>query len=438
MKLRSKFLITSLIIIIAAGVVFSKVTFIKKDLGILETSILSMVKLIAQQNLEPPDLGIENVALKKINDPTDTFNYYKYEMTMVIKNHGGNLVNGQVALRAFPDQKNVLLKNTDDGFTLYAGDSYIVRDYEVVFDANYNGGTIIFELDVVDGVDFNKANNTHFVSLFEGNAKISPIVVNDILEDGTLSLDFGSLKYSTKKHNFEVFIANAKDLGLKTDKIGYSELSREKNIFSYNVIPFSESFLEKNFVSAATTEIDAHTIRFPKDPYFENDGRYFYLRISNPDNDYFAVSDVLYFSSDDEMTRAQFAKFFVDSSGVGLFDEGKLYYTDTYEDQWYRSYVQTLYNLGLLPTDTWKLNPGEIVTRSEAIKTVMDFYDVDLAVSDGAPHFADVKYEDQFYPYAESFYLTNEMAKNIEYLNPELPVTQKYLNYLINEYSSSN
>ena len=56
------------------------------DWRFLETSFLNILKKIADENRpEPPDLVIESVDLRKIGDPSDGSNFYKYYATVVIK-----------------------------------------------------------------------------------------------------------------------------------------------------------------------------------------------------------------------------------------------------------------------------------------------------------------------------------------------------------------
>ena len=150
------------------------------------------------------------------------------------------------------------------------------------------------------------------------------------------------------------------------------------------------------------------------------------------------MSNVLYFPGQEELTRAQAAKLFVDYADIMNFDLGGSGYKDVDSDDWYRNEVTTLYNLGLLDSDDEDFSPEEVMTRGELLQWVMDYYHIDLALNDGEPHFQDVDATHYLYPYVEGFFATAKTSALTERFRPHAPVTRSFLKYLTNEYRESN
>lgn len=431
-----KILLLLISLLLVTLVIILNVFFFKGDYRVLEGSVLTMLKTLVEDNIEPPDLAIENVSLRKISDPTETFNYYKYNATIVVHNYGGNLIRGQVALRGTPNQKNLLLKTSEDGFTLRTGKSYIIRDYEVILDANYNGGDITLELDVVDGIDYYKDNNYFTSSLFEGPAKIDAIELREILEDGTFVLDFESNNFLIRKHQFTVQTGEA--AVFDKEDLRYAEVSTDNGPLGYHRFRNSEQNIRNGFKAKESTELESHLVKFGENPFETGNEKYVFIKIINPDTGFYAVSNVLAFDSQEEMTRAQLAKLFVEYAGVEIFDAGNNHYRDLNDEEWYASYIQTLYNLGLIDTTSNNYRPDEIVHRSEAIGMVLNYFDVDLVIPSTAPHFVDVEEDSLDYVYAESFFESASPSFIKDNLYPDLPASKDFLKYLVNEYSRSN
>ena len=419
---------TALMIFIAGNLLIKK-----SDYSILTTSVLAMLQNVAEEYApSPPDLEIESVSLVKTGEPSSSLNYHKYESTVIIHNSGGNLANARVTLNGGENQKTVIVRNTDEGFSLAAGESYIVRDYELLFDGDYNGGTAKITVNVIDKVDIDLSNNFYTAEFYEYSPKITGIILQEVLEDGTLVLGFDNSKFLDKRHVYEVYSANA--INIDGDR-RFVETSFDEDVYQYFRIKNSVDTLNEDFDFVETTELDAHFVELGYDPFVESDATYIYIKAINPQNGYYAISNVLAFSKGDNFTRGEFAKIFVDYAGTTINDAGFSYFTDVPEEDENYSYIQTLYNSGVLNTTRNAYRPSSIMTRGEVLETVINYYDVDLKIGKGAPHFEDVDEDNQYFTYAETLYVTGGASAFSEYITLNKPASISYLRHLINEYS---
>ncbi len=427
------FIIIALIPVIAISVFF----FSKGTFKILETSILTILKNIAEENApEPADLSIENVSVKKISDPTDDFKYYKYSATIIIHNSGGNLIDDRVLLHGGNDQKHVLVSNTVDGFTLLKDQSYIVRDFEFVFDGRYNGGTFQFEVESADKFDSYKDNNFYEVDIFEPNAKVESIVIEEILDDGTIVLDFNSIPFSIRKHEFE--ICSSDDASYSEDELRYDEVYTLDDVYGYYRVKNSLRNVQSYFDSKEVSELESHFVELDENPFLTDDNTFVFIKAVNPETGSYAISNILLLPPQTPITRAKFAEIFMEQADVEVYDGGVPYFEDVDEGADYYSAVQTILNLGLLDINSTYFEPNSEMRRAEALRIVMDYYDVDLQIVPGSPHFEDVSEEEYIFPYVESLFAGSKGLVFGEYFNPDSPATENYLNYLIDEYSENN
>ena len=437
MRRSRKGLLTYVLAGVVATVLSVNLAFKGEEVKLLETSVLSILqKVVEKHALTPPDLAIEKVTLKKSGNPTADFNYYKFKTTIILHNYGGKLRNEQVAIRAFPEQKNVIIKNTEEGFTLLENDTYIVRNYEVLMDGDYNGGEFSFEVDLLSEEDYFEDNNTFKVAVFEGPAKIGDIGVKDLKSDGSLELDFDAKKFMLRKHEFNFETADS--LLFSGKKVEYNERSSGEKIFRYYVMKNDLKDIKGNFVVKEISQIDTPLIKFSDDPSSDSSEHFVYVKAVNPENGFYAVSDVLQFSYAEEMTRAEFAKIFIDTLEIPLDPEGTNNFYDLQKSDWYIPYVQTLYNLGLLTTNSTNFGPGEKITRGEVLRVVLDYLDVDLQIAGGGKHFSDVDEKHVFYPYVEAVFASGKAKAIKDTFNLSAPATRDFLNYLIYEYSENN
>ncbi len=427
------FIIIALVPIIAISMFY----FSKGSFKVLETSLLTILRNIAEENApEPPDLSIESVSVKKVNDPTDSFNYYKYSATIIIHNYGGHLIDERVLLHGGDDQKHVLISNTDEGFTLMRDQSYIVRNFEFIFDGRYNGGTFPFEVEAVDKLDYYEDNDTYVVDIFESNAKVESIAIEEILNDGTVVLDFNSIPFSIRKHEFEIYSSNEADYS--NDDLRYDEIYTQDEVYEYYRIKNSLRNVQSSFDSETTTELESHFVELDENPFLTEKNNFVFIKATNPETGRYAISNILLLPPQTPITRAEFAEMFMEKADIDAYDGGAMYFEDVDEGADCSSAVQTLFNLGLLNTNSSFYEPDSEMYRAEALRIVMDYYDVDLQIVPGAPHFEDVGEEEYIFPYVESLFAGSKGIVFAEYFNPDNPATENYLNYLIDEYSENN
>jgi len=339
-------------------------------------------------------------------------------------------------LHAGEDQKHDLIRNTDEGFTLMRDQTYIVRNFEFIFDGKYNGGEMPIRVDIVDEGDYYEENNSYVVDIFESNAKIESILVEEILNDGTVVLDFDSIPFSLRKHDFELFVSN--EASYKEEDVRYSEVYTRDEVYGYYRIKNSLKNVQSGFDSRTVTELESHFVELPNDPFLNEENHFVYVKAVNPDTGNYATSNLIMLPSQEAINRAEFAELFVQGADVDTYDAGVVYFEDVDKEQWYSSSVQTLYNLGLFDIEFTEYNPEENISRAEVLRIVLDYFDVDLVIGAEAPHFEDVVEDNFIYPYVEALLADSKGGIFDEYFNPEKPATRNYLNYLINECSKSN
>lgn len=404
------------------------------DSSLLQNSLVSTLQDTAK--VVPPDIGITNVSLKKISGPTDNFNFYKYKATVAIKNFGGDVQNAQVVLSG-DGQKYIFVRNNPSGFSLQKDKSFILENYEMIFDANYNGGKIPLKLEVNGVKDYYLDNNTYEVEVFELPVKIDSIGINDISKDGTLNINFELNNFALSTNDFEVYLGN--DLEINEEDEKYAEVFASGKVYSYFRVKNSQKiYLEGGWKSQEVSESDVHNIKFSDDPFTDDDVRYLFVKAVDKENGNFAISNILKLVPQKELDRAEFAKFFVDFAEIKLFTNGSSNFEDVGLDSWYGPYVQTLYNLGLINNNTSKFFPENPVTRGEVLRIVMDYFDADLIIDGGEASFDDVEETDTLYPYVEALHASGKAGVLRGNFHPDALANKHFLKYLINEYQENS
>lgn len=427
--------------VIAIGSLYA-MTNIKVSNGnfnFLETSFVNILDNVVQDNkFEPVDLGIQNVTLKKIADPTSDFNHYKYVANIVVKNYGGDLKNGQLILQAGGSQKHNFVKNDTDGFSLAKGETYIIENYEILFDGNYNGGKLTVELKLPDQVDYFEGNNKFDVNIFELPPKIQSLGINEIKDDGTVKLSFDPLPYTVSANGFEVYKTDALSFDESDSK--YAETTYANKIYGYYRIKNSEEFVKDGDWSLMQgTDTDPHSIKLSTNLFDDSAAHYIYLKSTNPENANYAVSNIIELVPQKELSRAAFARFFVEYTGVNLVDDGANYFEDVPEDSWYASYTKTLYKLGLIKSDSFRFRPDDPMTRGDALRVVMDYFDIDLVThAEDKQPFADISSDNHLFPYTKALFASGKAGIFGENFQSDKPATKNYLKYLIYEYKKNS
>ncbi len=422
--------------VLTALVVITNVVYREQSSRFLETSMLHILQNIVEKSTEPPDLMIEEVTLRKVSEPSESFKYYTYDATVIVKNLGGDLRNAQVTLSAGPDQKSIFVKNNGTSFSLYKDETFIVRGYEILIDSSYNGADVTLEINIADDSDYYPGNDTYTVNIFQLPAKIENIGVSEILEDGTMLLDFEAYPFRMRDHDFEIYFSDS--AYVDEENLKYAEVFGLEQIYSYHRFENSLQNVKSDFTAESVEFEDLSRIKFSDNPFNYEEDLYVYLKATNPHNGNFAISNVLKFSAQQDMSRAEFAKLFVENTDLEIDNVGVNFYDDVIVDEWYSPYVQTLFNYGLLNNRTYTYSPNHKMSREEVLEVVMDYYDVDLAIPPDAPNFADVSLDSDFLPYAEGFFASGKASAIRENFYPEQMASRSFLNYLINEYQENN
>lgn len=420
-----------------ALVIVTNLFFGSTNVKILETSVLSMLQNLAEKNAPaPPDLSIDNVVLRKVGSPSKKFNYYKYNATVVVSNHGGNLKNSRVVLSSGREQKHTLVKNTDKGFSLKGGEKYIIRNYEIIFDGNYNGGEIDVKIDLVDLADAKKENNSYKLSIFEAEPRISDIKVQEILPDGNVVIDFNAVPFTVGVHEF--YLMTSDFLEFNTKDARYAEIEAGGKIYGYTRIRNSIGNVNGGFEEKRIGEKEAREINFAEDPFKFNEEFYVYLKAVDSKNGNYAISNVLGFGPQTPLTKAQVLNFFIEYADISQAVSGEVPYEDVKLQDWYYFHVLTFHNLGLLDLNAVNFYPDRLMTRAEAVMLVMKYFDANLRVSKDDPHFSDIDETHYLYPYAEGLFDGGKGMSFSEKFYPKAQVSRDFLKYLINEYRENN
>lgn len=375
----------------------------------LKTSFVGILGKVAEQGKPaPPDLSLDNVVLEKVSGPDRDLAYYTYNASVFVKNYGGPLRNEAPVLSGDNFQKNIVLKNSPDGFSLKPGETFIVENYEVLFDGNYNGGSVTLNLDNKDFYE---------LEFFELPAKIENIQLKRVLPNGQVSISYSPANLFLSTDDYEVYATDYLDL--READMRYKELSLDGKIHGYYVIQASESLISDPDWEKVET--------------LSNEG-FVYVRAVNPETGNYGVSNILKLGDHSDMTRAEFAKLFVDYSQIEVFDEGKSSFKDVKDDHWYAPFVQTLFNLGLADHTNMFYFPNEKITRGEVLVAVMDYFDADLVVAPGKSRFQDISGGNFIYHYTQALYKSGKAGAFGDYFNQNLPATRDYLKHLINAY----
>ncbi|MDA1060705.1 MAG: S-layer homology domain-containing protein [bacterium] len=403
----------------------------------LETSFLSILQRMTEDHKpDPPDLSIENVTLEKTSDPSDSFNFYKYQATVIIKNYGGSFRNAQVSMNGGENQKQIFVKNSANGLSLEEGQIFIFEKYDVIFDANYNGGNIDLEVKMLDRRDYFEGNNHYSASVFELPPQLLSIGVEEILDDGTFVIHYQPQNYILDDDNYEIITTDAATFD--DGELKYDEVYSLGKIYSYYRIKNSLAVLEDDkWQASSSAPLESHFLNFDINPFEDEISHYAYIKAINPETGNFAISNIVKLPPQKLLTRAAFAKLFIDYTDEEIFDDGELFYEDIGLDAWYGPYVQTIYNLGLISSTSAKFRPDDEISRGDALRVVLDYYDIDLRVKSDSPHFEDIAEDHQLYPYVEALHNDSIATAFENFFNSEQVATKSYLKYLINEYKGN-
>ncbi len=409
--------------------------------GMFQGSILSVFNNIGLTDFDEakPDVGIEYVYLRKDGNPTADFDYYRYNATIVVRNYGEKLENGTVVITAGGDQKNAFVSNGLEGLTLEKGETFIFEDYEVLMDGRFNYGSYQFNVVLKDQEDGYDDNNWVIADVYEEPVKLESFALESFDEEDGFTLSYSaSADYADvlDEMDLEVCIAFGGEV-VAEDLMKYTELDMGVDMFSYYRVKASRDLLlDESFECESFESFD------DLDGDWDHDEAYtVFLRSYDRETDgeaFFTNSNLLYLPVQRYLNKAEFTKIFMDESDISVNAEGKPYFEDVDQEQWYAPYIQTMFNNGLLddPID-FAFRPDDDMPRSEILEPLLNYFDVDLGVEEGAPHFHDVPKDHDAFHFAESLY-SNGKAKGLGiYFNPEKRVSYDFIKYLVNEFKES-
>jgi len=395
-------------------------------------SVLSLFNKIGLTDYDEarPDIGIEYASLRKISNPSGDFDYYKYQATVVVRNYGEVLNDGSLVISAGENQKTAFVQNGIDGLTLIKGATFIFEDYEILMDGEFNYGIVDFEIDLKDQKERNDENNSYSLEVFETPVRIESLDVSSV-EDGILDYSYqvgDGYSRVLEEMGLEICMTNGDRFSEEDKK--YSEILAGENVFSYYKVKADKETLLLEDFSCDSFEDSL----FELDPELDYS---FYLKASS-DDEYFATSNFLYIPVQNTLNRAEFSKLFTEYTGLGVYKDGKSYYQDVTEEDWYFPYVQTMFNYGLLHDNIeFQFFPEDVVTRQEILEPVLNHFDSDLNVDEGAPHFHDVSEDNEYFFFAESLHSSGRAKTLGIYLHPDRSLSSYFLKYLIDEFSKT-
>lgn len=384
----------------------------------LEGSVFEVLKSIsAAGKPEPPSLSIENVTLEKVSAPVRNSNYHKYNALVFVKNNGGRFRNAVFTLSGDGSQKDAILKNSPEGLSLRNGETYVLDDYEILFDGNYNGGVVTLEID---------GHDTYELEFFELPPRLEGIKIRSFDSMGKIQIDYSSSNFFVNTDEHQIYMSDSLEVPQKDKR--YSELFTREGIYGYHVIRASEDLIKHD----SWKPVDS--INIDKNPFENKDNYFFFVKATNPNTGHYGVSNIIKLGPQNEMTRGDFAKLFFDAAGVEMFDDGEIIFEDVSTRDWFAPYVQTLFNLGLLDYTENKYFPEEKVTRGDVLITVMDYFDVNLAVNPGRSRFDDVPLGNFVYHYTQALFESGKAGAFGDYFGHDLPATRSFMTHIIHAY----
>lgn len=373
----------------------------RADYSLMHASLFNIYSKIAEESkLPPPDLAIIDVKLKKIEGPKDYFNSYRYTAKIKLKNYGGEVRKGEIIIKS-AGRPEVSL---GEDFKMVEGGGYLVKDFEVFFDANYNFGEIPIEVELRGGKERDLENNIYLIDISEMPAKIA-VEPEDLFKGDLADLGEG----------VDIFVNDS----VPARQVEYGEITVDDEVISYHKIQNSRAIIDAK--------------GWKKTSHYDGEG-YVYLGKKDPETGSIAVSDVWIFSEEKPLSRGGFAKIFVEATGERVDAEGLKYFEDVEADSEYAPYVQTLYNLGLIGGESGFYSPDEPMSRGEALRIVMDYFDVDLFTETQEGEVGGVEEDYEFYPYVAAVYARGEGEFFTNPFEPEKQATEEFIKTLINLY----
>lgn len=405
----------------------------------LKTDVLSAFneKVMGGEKIFEPDVGIDSVTLQKIQSPSGNFPYYKYKATIALRNYGEIYDDGGLIATAAGNQKKAFVANKVGGLHLEKGQTFIVDDYELLMDGKYNYGKFIFNLESKEGKDGNLENNSYFLDVFEEPLSLGSLAVDEKAGD-SFKLSFlpaAGKEEKVKEMVKEVCYLDWDKDGGQTSNYKYSEVYTNGDVYSYYRVPVSKDFISGNKFKCEEVKSvgEGNTVKF----YGGLNKTLFLIAHEKDNKSLFALSSGVNLPENEFMTKADFAKNFVEEAGLKLKADGGNYFSDVSQSEWYAPYVDTMFNYGLISQASDKdftFNPDQTVLRQDVLEPLLNYFDVELKESEGAPHFYDIKRGSKEYFFVEGLYASGKAkALGIKFY-PLEKASKNFLTYLTYEF----
>lgn len=424
--------VVAMMVLAVLGKTFDSTTF--------QSSVLSLFNKIGLTDYkeEYPDLGIEKVTLTKILEPKSDFNYYKYKATIVLKNYGELLTKATVVISSGEGQKKAFVRNELYGLTLGKGESFIFDDYEVIMSGDVNYKNFKFEIDIKDEKDKDSNNNYLPVSALEEPMKFSSFDVSSY--DGMDGFYFG---YDLEKgreevlNNMNLQICVATDFdGLKNENLRYAETPYGDSVYSYY-----KSKIDSDLISSEDFKCeDASKERGGMRAFDSLDTEHeyaVYLKAFEGGGGV-ALSNLVYLPKISMLTNAEFVREFVRETGMPMDPTGLVIYQDLKGDESFIPELKTMFNRGLVNENTdFRFHADDVMSRRDLLEPLLNYFDAELTVDDGAPHFADVSRNSDDYYFVEAMYAA-KVGHNLGiHFNAGREASTYLLKYLIDEFKAA-
>ncbi|MBT3864903.1 hypothetical protein HOF67_02650 [Candidatus Peregrinibacteria bacterium] len=421
--------------LVISGYLFASIVGAFSEGSLFQGSVLSLFNKIGvtDYQAEYPDLGIEKITLIKSTNPSGNFPYYKYKATVVLRNYGEGLDKAEVTINAGKGQKSAFVRNELYGLTLPKGERFIFDDYEVLMAQGANYKSFDFEIDVKDQGDRDAGNNSYTAGAFEEPANLQSFEISAYDNDEDFDFDYRlANKYEADLSEAGMLMCVAENYrGFEENDMRYAEVDTTKDVYSYYKIKASEELIvDEEF---ECDEVRANAVRED----FDLDEEYVVFLKGVLEDGSFAVSNALYLPEQEYMNRAEFTKLFVDYTGLEIYTDGQYYYKDVFGEEWYAPYVQTMFNHGLLPSPIdFRFRGDDAMHRGDILEPLLHYFDADLFVEDGAPHFHDVQKNSDDYFFVESLYSNVKASSFGIYFHPDKRASRHFLKYLIDEFAN--
>lgn len=375
----------------------------------LQTSVLTILKSVNDElkPSAPIDLAITDVNFEKIYDPTPTFNYYKYSVDLTVKNNGATLVNANVVISGDHNQKSQFVRNTKKGFYLQKDGIYVIKGYEVIFDGNFNGGSIALNIDAKDRTDIDLSNNFVNVDFVEFPPKLSDVSLKEITDDKSFVITFENEK-DFENYKFEAFVSG--DYSFPEDSLKYAEVYGLGKVYGYYRTQNNGDILSSKKWQNISVDKDDLTVKFSENLFSDLTERYLYLKATDKKTGFYLFSNVIKFPGYHELSAEDLVKFFDEDESLEMAVSG---------------YLNRDYSL------------AKTVTRGEALKIVSDSLNIKLPRDIDSQYFEDISPENYLYPYSVGLKDKNLWKTFGNKFNPNSPATIDYLKYLVYEYTKN-